>query len=128
MKAKRILRFILIDLFFLMTIGVSFLFNSSSDLKINILLMISVLIVSSYFEIVLLAFYILTIVFDLYRKHLHTILFSLIFIYINYITFQYWQEDRIIHFPFFAFELLLSIILLCTYSYVLSYFDKKEMR
>jgi hypothetical protein len=120
----RIVKFLLIDAAFMATICISFLFLRSSDLRINILLVVALSVSAFIFEIFYLGFYILSEVTGFYRRSLHVILFSTFFIYVNYVTIETAREG-VFDFQSYGIIALVSIILLVLYFRILNHFDKE---
>jgi len=120
----RVVKFVLIDILFISVLTLSFLFNSDNDLRVNILLSISIGLASLFFELFFVTFYIISLTFDLYSRLLHVLLFSTFFLYINYIAFEYFKEHSVIGLSFYLFIFFFSILLIALYYKALVIFDR----
>ena len=114
------MKFLLLDLSYEFLFSILFLFNSNNDLRVNILLSISIGVAGIVFELGLVLIYIISAVTRMYNKVAHIAIFSSFIIYVNTISFLYLREGRIIGLSFFVFILISSVASILVYYKIIN--------
>jgi hypothetical protein len=116
----RIVRFVLIDFAMIAVLLIILLLNKNNLFNVNILISIYVFVAFCIFELVLILFYFLSIIFSFYRIIFHVLLYSLFFIYVNVIAIQDNLELEVFDVGYCVIIVLSSLFIVFIYHQVLS--------
>jgi hypothetical protein len=115
----RVVKFIILDILFIFVFCCSFLFNTprSGDLRVNILICISMLYAAFFFELFYLICYSTMLLMKFYDERIHLGLFSAFIVFIHY---TFWQEEAVFNIKFYTFLMPFSIITIYLYWKVIN--------
>jgi hypothetical protein len=102
----RILRYILVDLLYNLSLSAFFLFNLKGNGRANLLVSLNIASIAFIFELVLICYYVASLLFDLHNRYIHIVLFSLFYIYANTVAISY-SEDIYFHIATITFSITL---------------------
>jgi hypothetical protein len=114
----RIVKYILIDGLAILIFTALFLFNPDNDGKVNIMIAMIIGFVASCAEMVLVLYYVVSSLLNIYKKNIHILLFFLLCLCINVATILEMQDD-VIGFYFYSVILICSIILIAMYNRII---------
>lgn len=118
----RIVKFLLFDLLCEFLFSILFLFNSANDLRVNILLAISIGVAGLVFEFGLLFIYVVSSITGVYSRIAHAMLFSIFIIYVNVISLLYFKDGEVIDLRFYGFILFSSLVFIFVYYRIIESF------
>lgn len=120
----KIIKYLIVDFFFLIAIVIIFLFNRGNDGKVNILMSVLIGTAAFIFETMLLIYYIISRLWDFYSRITHVILFFSFVGFVNVVSILYLIKGEIIGGGFYLFVLFFSIASSYCYNKLIGRIDE----
>jgi|APTNR8051073442_1049403.scaffolds.fasta_scaffold02409_2 Kef-type K+ transport system membrane component KefB len=111
----RIVKYILTDALSIILFTALFLFNPDNDGKVNIMIAMIIGFVASCAEMILVLYYLVSSLLNIYKKNVHILIFCLLCLSINIASILEMQDD-VIGSYFYGVILTCSIILIIVYN------------
>jgi len=122
----RIVKYILIDGLSILLFTTLFLFNPDNDGKVNIMIAMIIGFVACCAEAVLVLYYAVSSLLNIYKKNIHILLFFLLCSCINVASILEMQDD-VIGFYFYGVIIICSILLIAAYNRIVLFINRDRL-